>query len=220
VSTGEPNVASLAIAENLAAGIKALGLILDAPRLRLLLEYLRLLTKWNQTYNLTAIHDPWAMVTQHLLDCLAMLPYVPEKQNARLLDVGSGAGLPGMVLAIARSDLHCALLDSNGKKTRFLTQAKIELKLPNVEVVQARAEEYRAAQPFDCIVSRAVGTLVELVAQTRHLLASGGQWLAMKGARPEAELAALPSGFHATVHRLQIPGLKAERHLVVIEMTG
>lgn len=214
MSAGEPNVASLAIAENLATGVKALGLVLDAPRMRLLLEYLRLLTKWNRAYNLTAIRDPWAMVTQHLLDSLAVLPHVPDKQKGRLLDVGSGAGLPGLVLAIAKPDLHCTLLDSNGKKTRFLTQAKIELKLLNVEVAQARAESYKTAQPFDCIISRAFGDLAELVGQTRHLLAPGGRWLAMKGALPEAELAALPAGVHAHVHRLLVPSLNAERHLV------
>ena len=179
-----------------------------------LLDYLKLLEKWNQAYNLTAIRDPWAMVPRHLLDSLAALPYV---RGSRLLDVGSGAGMPGMVLAIAKPDLHCTLLDSNGKKTRFLTQAKIELKLSNVEVVQARAEDYQTAQPFDCIISRAVGALAELVAQTRHLLAPGGLWLAMKGRRPEAELAALPTDMRATVHRLQVPGLKAGRHLVVME---
>src|SRR5579885_2458421 len=200
MSIGEPNVASLAIAENLAAGVKALDLNLGAPQLRLLLEYLRLLAKWNRAFNLTSIRDPWAMVPQHLLDCLA--------------------GLPGMVLAIARPELHCTLLDSSGKKTRFLTQAKLELKLSNVEVVQSRAGNYRAARPFDCIISRALGTLETLVMQTGHLLAPGGCWLAMKGARPEAELAALPTGVRATVHRLLVPGLMAERHLVAIEMIG
>ncbi len=217
MSIGEPNVASLAIAENLAAGVKALDLNLGAPQLRLLLEYLRLLAKWNRAFNLTSIRDPWAMVPQHLLDCLAVLPYV---RGTRLLDVGSGAGLPGMVLAIARPELHCTLLDSSGKKTRFLTQAKLELKLSNVEVVQSRAGNYRAARPFDCIISRALGTLETLVMQTGHLLAPGGCWLAMKGARPEAELAALPTGVRATVHRLLVPGLMAERHLVAIEMIG
>lgn len=198
----------------LAAGARALGLPLSAEQRRVLLAYLALLDKWNAVYNLTAVRDPARMLTHHLLDSLAVVPFV---QGPRLLDVGSGAGLPGLLVAIALPELHCVLLDVNRKKTRFLTQAAIELGLSNVEVITARAEAYRPDKGFSTVVSRAVGSLEHLLAITTHLCAPGGRMLAMKGVWPEAELEALAQrGVAAQVHRLEVPGLGAERRLIEI----
>ncbi|MGQ0656932.1 MAG: 16S rRNA (guanine(527)-N(7))-methyltransferase RsmG [Chromatiales bacterium] len=200
--------------ESLSAGATALGLALETDRLCLLLDYVDLLQKWNRVYNLTAIRAPREMVTHHLLDSLAVLPYV---EGSRLLDVGSGAGLPGLVLAVARDDLHCTLLDSRGKKTRFLTQAVIELKLANVEVVHSRVEEYRPGALFDCIISRAFSDLSAFVEVAAPMLGPRGRLLAMKGAKPGEKTKALASGLVARTQRLVIPGVEAERHLVIIE---
>lgn len=198
----------------LAAGVSALGLRLSEDRQRLLIRYLRLLEKWNRAFNLTSIHDLPQMVTHHLLDSLSVLPFV---EGERLLDVGSGAGLPGVALAVAQPELRCVLLDSRGKKTRFLTQAVIELKLANVEVVQARVEQYRPEVRFDTIVTRAFSDLWEFRAGAGPLLAEGGRLLAMKGVWPAVELEALRAeGIPFEVYRLRIPHLDAERHLVVI----
>lgn len=203
-----------AIAAQLAAGIDALGLSATADQQQCLLDYLDMLVKWNRVYNLTAICKPARMVTHHLLDSLAVLPHV---HGARLLDVGSGAGLPGVVLAAVRPDLHCTLLDSNGKKTRFLTQAAIALKLANVEVVHTRVEEYRPAMLFDSIVSRAFSDLSAFMTVAAPLLAPGGRLLAMKGARAAEELRTAAAGWRVTLHVLAVPGLDAARELVVAE---
>ena len=203
-----------ALLEELAAGVAALGISIPEGQQRTLIQYLQLLAKWNRTYNLTAIREPAQMVTHHLLDSLAVLPYV---KGPRLLDVGSGAGLPGLVLAIADSQLHCVLLDSRGKKTRFLTQAVVELKLSNVKVIQARVESYQPEHAFDTIVSRACASLAAFEAATSRLLVPGGRLLAMKGTHPGAEIDALQHPERTIVHRLAVPGLNAERHLVVIE---
>lgn len=203
--------------QQLAAGLQALGIDLPAATQAQLLAYAAFLEKWNRTYSLTALRDPLLAVSHHLLDSLAIMPFV---KGMNLLDVGSGGGQPGIPLAIARPELAVTLLDSNGKKTAFLQQAAIELGLKNVQVVTARVEAYRPPVPFAAITSRAFAELADFVSLTRHLLAPGGEWLAMKGVRPEAEmnkLRDLPGGVAvAAVHRLVVPGVDGERHLIVI----
>lgn len=198
----------------LSAGLQALGLELSAETQTKLLAYAAFLEKWNRTFSLTALRDPKLAVSHHLLDSLAILPWVTA---SNLLDVGSGGGQPGIPLAIARPDLAVVLLDSNSKKAAFLQQAVIELELRNVQVVTARVEAFRPAQGFAAITSRAFAELADFVGLTRHLLAPGGEWLAMKGQRPDEEMNKLPAGVSVTaVHRLAVPGVDGERHLVVI----
>jgi 16S rRNA (guanine527-N7)-methyltransferase len=178
-----------------------------------------LLAKWNRAFNLTAVRDPVEMVPRHLLDSLAVWPYL---HGPRILDLGSGAGLPGMVLALVDPEREWVLLDSNAKKTRFLTQIVIELRPDNVEVVQARAEAYAPARPFTTVIARALAPLSTVFRLARPLCAPEGRILAMKGVYPETELAELgphrPHTKGARVHRLQIPGLAGERHLVQIDL--
>jgi len=199
----------------LAAGIAALDLALPAGAEEKLLAYLALLDKWNRVYNLTAVRDVERMVSHHLLDSLAVLPYL---QGETLLDVGSGGGLPGIPLAIARPALQVTLIDSIAKKTAFLLQAKAELGLANVSVVTGRVEDHKPEAPFDLITSRAFADLREFVTLTRHLLKPGGRWLAMKGLYPHEEAALLPPGVKVSAdHALVVPGLEAHRHLIVLE---
>ncbi len=180
-----------------------------------LLAYLTLLARWNRTYNLTAIRDPHDMVTRHLLDSLAMQPFVGE---GALADLGTGPGLPGLPLAIALPRLRVTLVESNGKKARFLREAVRQLGLDNARVAESRAEALDEPGGYDLLTARALDTLAGIVAIGGHLLRPGGRLLAMKGVRPDAEIAALPSGWTApTVHRLQVPGLGEDRHLVVVE---
>jgi len=201
--------------EELRRGVAALGLALDEAQLDKLAGYLALLGKWNHTYNLTAVRDEARMVSHHLLDSLTLVPYLEGRH--RLLDVGSGGGMPGIPAAIARPDLSVVLLDANSKKTSFLRQAAIELGLTNVEVVTSRVEAYQPEQKFDLITSRAFSELADFVRLTPHLLADGGQWLAMKGVWPYEEIAQLPAGVEVVeVLPLAVPGLEAERHLVRI----
>ncbi|MBI2308295.1 MAG: 16S rRNA (guanine(527)-N(7))-methyltransferase RsmG [Rhodocyclales bacterium] len=201
-------------AAQLSAGLQALAIELPAEVQTKLLAYAAFLEKWNRTYSLTALRDPARAVSHHLLDSLAILPHVSA---ANLLDVGSGGGQPGIPLAIARPELAVTLLDSNGKKTAFLQQAAIELGLKNVQVVTARVEDFRPANGFAAITSRAFAELADFVRLTRHLLAPGGEWLAMKGQRPDEEMNKLPAGVSVmAVHRLAVPGVDGERHLVVI----
>ncbi len=195
-------------------GLQAMGLALPPDIEPRLLEFLRLLEKWNQAYNLTAVRDPEQMVARHLLDSLAVLPYV---RGSRALDIGTGAGLPGLPLALALPQTHFTLLDSNAKKTRFVTQAAHTLGLANVVVVQARAEKFQPAEKFTTLLARAFASIPDMLATTRHLCAPGGRWLAMKGVFPQEELAAVPAGFVAQVESLRVPGLKAARHVVIIE---
>ena len=201
-------------AEQLERGLAAMGVDLpSAPRERLL-AYLALLYKWNRTYSLTALKEQDRAVSHHLLDSLAILPFVP---GGRLLDVGSGGGTPGIPLAIARPDLSVTLLDSNSKKAAFLRQAAIELGLPNVSVHGGRVEQYHPADGFAAIVSRAFAELADFAALSRHLLTADGVWLAMKGVRPDGEIARLPGGVRVeAVHPLCVPGVDGERHLVVM----
>jgi 16S rRNA (guanine527-N7)-methyltransferase len=199
----------------LAPGLKALGATLPVGSDARLLAYVDLLVRWNQAYNLTAIRDPQEMLTKHVLDSLTVLPFVAANPCA---DVGTGAGLPGIPLAIARPEIHFTLLDSNGKKTRFVTQAVAELKLSNVEVVQARSEAWQPAAPFPQVLSRAFASLADFAKLAGGLAAPGGRLLAMKGARPDEEIAALPEGFRlVAVRSLKVPGLDAERCLVELE---
>ncbi|MFC3531640.1 16S rRNA (guanine(527)-N(7))-methyltransferase RsmG [Vogesella facilis] len=198
---------------DISAGLAAIGLDLSEQQVNLLEGYLGLLAKWNQTYNLTAIREEERMVSYHLLDSLTLVPQLDG--GTRLLDVGSGGGMPGIPAAIARPDLHVVLLDANHKKTTFLRQAAIELKLSNVEVITGRVEAYQPEQKFDRITSRAFAELADFVKLSRHLLAADGQFVAMKGVYPYEEIAQLPEGFGvAEVRPLQVPGLDAERHLV------
>ncbi len=199
----------------LASGIAALGLTLPDGTEVKLRAYLALLEKWSRVYNLTAVRETERMVSHHLLDSLAILPDV---QMGRVLDVGSGGGLPGIPLAIARPELQVTLIDSVAKKTAFLLQAKAELGLENVSVVTGRVEAYPPPVLFDTITSRAFSDLKEFVTLTRHLLAPGGRWLAMKGLYPHEEIAALPDWVGVSAnHVLSIPHLDATRHLIILE---
>mgnify|MGYP001765162665 FL=1 len=193
-------------------GLEAMGLDLPEEQRQRLIGFLTLLLRWNRTYNLTAVRDPEAAVTRHLLDSLAVLPYLT---GSPVLDLGTGAGLPGIPLAIAVPSHRFVLLDGNGKKIRFVRQAALELGLSGVEAVQARMESYRPQQKFATIISRAVAELETLWRAAVPLLATPGRVLLMKGRRPEAELAAL-SAPNPQCHRLSVPGLEAERHLIEI----
>ncbi len=200
----------------LARGIAELGLDLPPEAEGRLLAYLALLHKWNKVYNLTAVRQPEQMVSHHLLDSLAVLPHL---WPGRWLDVGCGAGLPGLVLAIARPDWQFVLLDSNSKKTSFVQQAIIELKLSNAEVRCMRAEEWRPHETFDGIISRAFAELADFVRATRHLLSEGGCWVAMKGPMLEQESKLLPADVRITDRiALHVPGLNAARHLAILKM--
>ena len=202
-------------AEQLAQGLAAMDIGLPAAAQHKLLDYASLLYKWNKTYSLTAMREADKAVSHHLLDSLAVLPFVPI---GRLLDVGSGGGLPGIPLAIARPELQVTLLDSNSKKTAFLQQAAIELALPNISVHCGRVEQYHPTFGFEAITSRAFSELADFVRLSRHLLAPGGCWLAMKGVWPHDEIARLPDDVALlAVHRLEIPGVDGERHLAVLE---
>ena len=194
-------------------GIAALGLALPPDAVPRLLDYLALLERWNAAYNLTAIRDPAEMVTRHLLDSLAILPYV---HGDSLADLGTGPGLPGIPLAIAAPGRQVLLVDSNGKKVRFLREAIRALKLEGVRAVHSRVEAVEGR--FDCITARAFATLADMLAWGGHLLAPDGTWLAMKGKVSDEELAGVPATFALRgVHALAVPGLgSAERHLVVL----
>jgi len=199
----------------LARGLSAMGLEADRDIQEKLLAYVALLVKWNRTYNLTAVRDPAEMITRHLLDSLTILPFL---QLPRVLDVGTGPGLPGIPLALFRPAGKFILLDSNSKKTRFVNQAVMELGLPNVSVVQSRIEDYRPQERFNTVVSRAYSAIQTMLAGWRHVCAAGGRIIAMKGQYPRGELTGWPAGFRLlSVEPLQVPGLEAERHAVLIE---
>ncbi|CAI8879694.1 16S rRNA (guanine(527)-N(7))-methyltransferase RsmG [Methylocaldum szegediense] len=196
----------------LSEGISALDIPSTQEQQRKLLAFLRLIDKWNRVYNLTAIRDLRTGVDLHLLDSLTVWPYL---RGERIIDVGTGAGLPGIPLAIMSGSRHFVLLDSNAKKTRFVQQAVIELGLPNVEVITTRVEDYRPERAFDTVVTRAYASLADILAKTRRLLIPRGVILAQKGQLPEKEVQSVK---HCTVrtHKLTIPGLDVERHLVEI----
>lgn len=191
-------------------GLAEMALALPSGARERLLAYVALLAKWNRTYNLTAIRDPLAMVAQHLLDSLSVLPHLPlAAQHARLADAGSGAGLPGIPLAIARPGWHVALAESSQKKAAFLRQAAIELALGNVEVHEGRVEAWRPQPLFDLVISRAFAALADFIAACRHLVIPGGTLAAMKGAAPQDMQA------HFSLIPLRVPLLNAQRHLVL-----
>ena len=205
-----------ALRADLDAGLRTLQLAPDlaAP----LLAYLDLLARWNRTYNLTAIRDPREMVTRHLLDSLAMVPHVADLPT--LADLGTGPGLPGIPLAIALPALQVTLVESNGKKARFLREAVRTLRLANAEVAESRIEAVDRPGAFAAITARALATLPDILAAGGHLPAADGRLLAMKGVRPDDEIAALPPGWAVhDIHPLRVPGLDAERHLVVVGRT-
>ncbi len=205
----------------LEGGLSALAL--DSAFSAPLLAYLALLARWNQTYNLTAVRDPHEMVVKHLLDSLAMHPFVDPllAGDGALADLGTGAGLPGIPLAIVKPGLRVTLVESNGKKARFLREAVRTLGLPHVRVAEARIEAVAEPGQYAAITARALATLPLIVELGGHLLAPDGQLLAMKGAYPSDEIGALPAGWALQAsHRLRVPGLEAERHLVVIGRTA
>lgn len=200
-------------------GVARLGLALPAGGAEALARYLALLAKWNRTYNLTAIREPERMVTHHALDSLAIVPHLPARAGIRVLDVGSGGGLPAVPIAIARPDAQVVAIDASSKKATFVAQAAIELPLPNLEAIGMRVEDYRPAAAFDVVVSRAFADLATFARAARAHLATGGAMLAMKGALPREEIAALPAEVVVVATpRLDVPGLDGERHLVVMRM--
>ncbi len=209
-----------ALATVLADGAAVLQLDLSDSQIARLIDYLALLSKWNAVYNLTAVRDPAQMVTQHLLDSLAAVTAFAGARN--VLDVGAGGGLPGMVLAIwaaeAEPEMQISMIDTVHKKTAFLTQAKVEIGLTNVNVYTARVEQLQAERKFDVITSRAFADLADFVAWSGHLLNDGGRFIAMKGVAPHDEIKCLPPAWKVTgLTPLAVPGLNAERHLVFIE---
>lgn len=205
-------------AEELSTGARQLGVTLTESQHAQLLAYLALLIKWNKAYNLTAVRDPDEMVSRHLLDSLSVMSFI---ENGRWLDVGSGGGMPGIPLAILFPDSQVTVLDSNGKKTRFLTQVKLELKLDNLQVIHSRVEAFQPELPFTGIVSRAFSSLEDFSNWTRHLGDLNTRWLAMKGLHPADELVALPADFHLdSAHALAVPGCQGQRHLLILRRTA
>ena len=207
-----------ALAEVLARGIADMGLDVPAAQQEKLMAYLALMNKWNSVYNLTSLRDPMQMVTHHLLDSLAAVPAIADAKN--VLDVGAGGGLPGLVLAIARPDIKVSLIDTVHKKTAFLTQVKAELGLSNVTVYTMKVQDLKAG-PFDVITSRAFADLSDFVNWSGHLLAEGGQFIALKGTAPSEEQERLPAEWRVRESRpIKVAKLEAERHLVFIEKSG
>lgn len=203
--------------KRLSQGLATMGLGLEPQVRARLVAFLEILERWNAAYNLTAVRDIEQMVGRHVLDSLSVLPHL---RGPRVIDVGTGAGLPGIPLALARPDLAFTLLDSNAKKIRFLTQAIHDLAIANVEVVHSPAEKYRPAALFDTVVTRAFAAIPDMLASVRHLCAPGGAILAMKGVYPQEEIAAVGAGFRVReVVELVVPGLDAARHLVILEPT-
>jgi len=213
----------MSLEEQLTTGLEGLGLDLDAATQRRLLDYVALIEKWNKVYNLTAVRDPEKMLTQHLLDSLAVLPHLVGR---RIIDVGTGPGLPGIPLALANPALEVTLLDSNHKKTSFLRQVCLELGLTNATVICQRVKAWRPVERYDTVISRAFSELAEFADLARHLCDYNGVMLAMKGIYPHEELTRLPPTVELLrVEQLRVPGLEAERHLVVfqparMEITG
>lgn len=197
-------------------GLAAMGVELPAPARAKLIAHVELIAKWNRVHNLTAVRETEQMVVLHLLDSLAVLPHVAGARA--LLDVGSGAGLPGIPIAIAQPATQVTLLDSSHKKCAFLQQAKTELALDNVAIACERVENWKPEAKFDAVISRAFADLADFVEQAKHLVAPGGRLIAMKGVYPFDELAKVPATHRvAQVLELEVPTLEARRHLVVVE---
>jgi 16S rRNA (guanine527-N7)-methyltransferase len=206
----------MSMQDQIAGGIAAMGIELPLDAQERFAQHLALIAKWNRVHNLTAIRETDQMVVLHLLDSLSLLPHIEGART--VLDVGSGPGLPGIPVAIARPDAAVSLLDSSHKKCTFLQQAKTELGLANVEVICERVENWKPGRTFDAIVSRAFSDLADFVAQAQHLLAAGGRLVAMKGVYPFDEIARVPASHRvAQVLELRVPHLDAKRHLVFVE---
>jgi len=202
--------------EVLMAGAQALGVAVDEAQGLSLLALVDALETGNARFNLTAIRDRPGMLRKHVLDSLTVQPFV----RGAVADVGTGAGFPGLPLAIVNPALHFTLIESTGKKARFVAQTAADLALANVDVVNARAEDYRPRRPFDTVMARALASLADFVAYAAHLCAPEGRMLAMKGRRPDAEIASLPASFRVSgIHRLRVPGLDDERHVVELSAT-
>jgi len=216
---GAPDIDAHALRRRLDEGLAGMAVDLDGQARERLVAYVGLLAHWNRSYNLTAVRDPLEMINRHVLDSLATLPHMRGEQ---CLDVGSGAGLPGLILAVARPGQTWVLLDSNGKKCRFLSHARISLGLENIHVEHARIEDFYPDTRFSTIISRALSNLANFVAGAGHLLAPGGCLLAMKGRNPERELSTLGElGEQAKVVPVCLPGLEeGQRHLVIISPAG
>ncbi|MFZ6770154.1 16S rRNA (guanine(527)-N(7))-methyltransferase RsmG [Undibacterium sp. Di26W] len=207
-----------ALKDMLKNGIQELPLDISDAQIDKMIAYLTLLSKWNSVYNLTSIRDPREMVRQHLLDSLSAAPAFKDARN--VLDVGAGGGLPGMMLAITYPDIKISMIDTVSKKTAFLTQAKTELGLKNVSVHTGRVEALQVKTAFDVITSRAFSELCNFINWSGHLLADGGQFIAMKGVAPNQEIERLPTGWQVEkIQPLTVPGLQAERHLIFIKKT-
>lgn len=215
----------LILSQLLAQGLVELNIALTLEQQQRILQYVALLNKWNKVYNLTAVREPERMIGLHILDSLVVLPHLTQTQTQtqtqthaqRLLDVGTGGGLPGIALAIARADLHVTMLDSLQKKTTFVRQAIGELSLTNAAVVCERVEQFKPAEKFDVVISRAFAELNDFVNGAAHLLADDGRMFAMKGINPVHEIARLPAGFEVEkVLELNVPQVDGQRHLVVI----
>lgn len=198
----------------LVSGMGELNLDCSDEQLRQLLAYLDMLERWNKAYNLTAIRDPVEMIKLHLLDSLAISTLL---QGDRFIDVGTGAGLPGIPLAIMNPDKHFTLLDSNGKKTRFLFQVRIELGLSNISEVNKRVEQFYPDHMYDAVLSRAFSSLYDMVINCQHLLADNGWFLAMKGRLEQSELSAIPKGYKVVEeYAVKVPTVDGQRHLLKI----
>lgn len=213
-------MSSQSLLPSLERGVHQLGLSLNQTQLDGLMQYLALLIKWNRAYNLTAVREPSDMLVRHLLDSLAVVPHMLAhiESGQRIIDVGTGPGLPGMILAILYPQADISLLDSNGKKTRFLFQVKSSLNLSQVSIINERVEAYHPAQPFDIITSRAFASLQDMTHWCRHLLAPAGRFKAMKGVYPEAEIAAIADDYQLVdSQRLEVPGLSEERYLISLQ---
>ncbi|VEC02135.1 Ribosomal RNA small subunit methyltransferase G [Cedecea lapagei] len=195
--------------------LKEAGITLPEKQQQQLVGYVSLLDKWNKAYNLTSVRNPDEMLVRHILDSIVVEPHL---QGNRFIDVGTGPGLPGIPLAIVRPDSHFTLLDSLGKRVRFLRQVQHELKLDNVTPVQSRVEEFPAEPPFDGVISRAFASLSDMVNWCHHLPGENGRFYALKGVRPDEEIAELPAGFSVeNIVKLNVPSLEGERHLVLIK---
>ena len=203
--------------DQLKLGLERLHLSCNEKQINQLLNYLDLLERWNKAYNLTAIRDPFDMINLHLLDSLAISV---ELQGDRFIDVGTGPGLPGIPLAIMNQNKNFTLLDSNGKKTRFLFQTKLELGLDNISEVNQRVQDFHPKQTYDCVLSRAFSSLGDMVENCQHLLNQNGYFLAMKGKLPQAELSELPKNYKVEkLHSINVPGVEGQRHLIKIVKT-
>jgi len=203
--------------DQLKLGLERLHLSCNEKQINQLLNYLDLLERWNKAYNLTAIRDPFEMINLHLLDSLAISV---ELQGDRFIDVGTGPGLPGIPLAIMNQNKNFTLLDSNGKKTRFLFQSKLELGLDNISEVNQRVQDFHPKQTYDCVLSRAFSSLGDMVENCHHLLNQNGYFLAMKGKLPQTELRELPKNYKVEkLHSINVPGVEGQRHLIKIVKT-